>query len=250
MNRLLLLILIAAGLFLLILFAIKPELIGNIWLWLVGLSGVIVKGIQWLFENIRKAFAGSENPSEKPVNDESVQEGSKNTPSPSKVAEEKEPFNGVTLKLFRFFDSGDTTLGILVLNNSFFCYTLEDTHREIKVYGKTRIPAGTYLIKFRKVDFGKTKTMREKHPDWFSYYPELQNVPQFKYVYIHSGNKSEDTDGCILVANSIDGNNKKKLILNSRVTFKELYIKIAESLNNNIPVRIHIYDENWINVLN
>ena len=168
----------------------------------------------------------------------------------SKITEVKEPFKGVTLKLFRFFDSGDTTLGILTLNNGFFCYTLEDTYRKLKVQGKTRIPAGTYAIKFRKVDTGKTQKMRVKHPGWFTYYPELQNVPQFKYVYIHSGNKSEDTDGCILVANSIDGNNKKKLILNSRVTFKELYIKITEPLKNNIPVRIIIYDENWIKNLN
>jgi len=40
MNRLLLLVLIAGATFLIILFALKPELIDNIWLWLVGLSGM------------------------------------------------------------------------------------------------------------------------------------------------------------------------------------------------------------------
>ena len=54
MNRVLLLILIAGAVFLLILFAVKPELIGNTWLWLIGLSGVIVKSLQSMFNYFQK----------------------------------------------------------------------------------------------------------------------------------------------------------------------------------------------------
>ena len=34
---------------------------------------------------------------------------------------------------------------------TFLAYTLEDEQRDVKVYGETRIPAGTYKLKLRTV---------------------------------------------------------------------------------------------------
>jgi len=55
----------------------------------------------------------------------------------------------VILSLQRFHDSGQSTLGLLSVNDQFLCFTLEDEGREIKVKGETRIPAGRYQIKLR-----------------------------------------------------------------------------------------------------
>ncbi len=250
MNRILLLILIAAGVFLVILFAVKPELIDNIWLWLVGLAGVLVKSVQWLFNSIKNAFEGSGktakkvNSSVSPVNTAAVSKDS--FISENKISD---TFEGVTIRLFRFYDDGHTTLGLLTINGKFFCYTLEDTYHQVKVPKETRIPAGTYEIKFRKIDSEFTLRMRNRHGEWFTYFPELQNVPGFSYVYIHSGNSIADTDGCILVADSIDGSKPEKLIKNSLAAFQRLYVYITKVLNSNSRLRIIIYDEKWMNNL-
>ncbi len=79
------------------------------------------------------------------------------------------------------------TLGEFLINNEHFCFTCEDAVRDIKIYGITAIPAGTYKIimtwsnRFKKV------------------LPLLVDVPKFTGVRIHSGNTDDDTDGCILV---------------------------------------------------
>lgn len=76
-----------------------------------------------------------------------------------------------------------------------FCYTLEDAIREIKgqpvhmwkVYGKTAIGAGRYLMGLvNSPKFG---------PDTLT----LLNVPGFDVIRVHSGNSSEETQGCPLV---------------------------------------------------
>ena len=60
------------------------------------------------------------------------------------------------LELHRYSSEKDSTLGLLFLVNDetnkkdFLCFTLEDEKREVKVYGETRIPEGTYKIKYRK----------------------------------------------------------------------------------------------------
>ena len=58
------------------------------------------------------------------------------------------------LEILRFNSSDDFTSGILfdVSNNKrkFLCYTLEDQAQTQKVWGETRIPAGTYNLSLRK----------------------------------------------------------------------------------------------------
>ena len=246
MNRILLLILIAGAVFLLILFAVKPELIGNIWLWLIGLSGVIVKSLQSLFSYFQKWLGGDKE-----------QKEMKSTPSNKAIANIEKPnsakiddFAGLTIRLLRYFDDGETTVGMLLINNRFYCYTLEDTYHEVKVADETRIPSGTYTIKFKTELSPFTIIMRERYPEWFSYHLELLKVPGFKHVYIHNGGDHTDTKGCILVSDSLTVNNKNTFFSNSRETFRRFYLFVSEQLNNNVAVRIIIDDEKWMNNLN
>lgn len=133
------------------------------------------------------------------------------------------------LTLTRKFKSLLYTIGKLEVNHSYFCDTLEDPSRQldnsmsqeqiqqIKVYGQTAIPTGTY-----KIDMN-TISPKFKDRSWARFcggkLPRLLNVKGFEGVLIHVGNKPEDTLGCILV-----GQNKVKgQVINSTSTFERLY---------------------------
>lgn len=158
-----------------------------------------------------------------------------------------DPFKGTTVHLLRYLDDGDTTLGLLYMDEEFFCYTLEDTFRPVKISGRTRIPQGDFTIQYLRADTPLTLKYREKAfaKDWFTYHLHLQNVPGFEGIYIHSGGDHHDTEGCILVSDGLSSTGSKKTFNNSRKTFELLYKRLAEDLDHNTPVRIRIYDENW-----
>ena len=101
------------------------------------------------------------------------------------------------------------TLSKLYDKSSYVCDILEDVVREIpgqpvnewKVKGKTAIPAGTYKITFENSPrFGKDTLT-------------VNDVPGYVGVRIHAGNKSADTEGCLLPGKR----NSSNTVLASRV---------------------------------
>jgi Family of unknown function (DUF5675) len=234
MNRFLLLLLIAGIVFLVVFFAARPDMVENIWLWLVGLSGAIVKIFQSLIEYFKKKFVDGND--KNPTNDALV------------IETEKKPtgFNGSTLTLYRYTDDGDTTLGLLSVNGSFYCYTLEDAFHNPKIAGKTRIPAGTYPISFGKENTPLTLKYQERYPEWFTFHLELKNVPGFASIYIHNGGDHTDTEGCILVSDALSAGNEKQILTNSRNTFKRLYEFLGQKISEGVPIGIIVKDEKWL----
>lgn len=98
------------------------------------------------------------------------------------------------VKVKRTFKGPEYTIGKLYIDENYFCDTLEDTVRKVKIAGKTAIPTGTYKVK-------KTYSPRFK-----TILPEILNVPNFTGVRIHSGNTAKDTDGCLLLGlNKVKG---------------------------------------------
>lgn len=101
----------------------------------------------------------------------------------------------MTLRLIREPSKDGATLGSLYVDDVRFCETLEDELRERpgepvpswKVRGETAIPAGRYRV-----------TLQES-PRFVRVLPRLHQVPGFDGVLIHGGNRSRDTEGCILV---------------------------------------------------
>ncbi len=141
------------------------------------------------------------------------------------------------LILKRNKNNGDTTLGI-IQDNFIRMYSLEDEPRKVKVKGETRIPAGTYELKYREVLSPLTKKYRNRFP-WFKWHLELQDVPGFDYVYVHIGNDDDDTDACILVGEK-SGNWK---IWNSTDAFTRFYHYVAGAFAAGERVFISILDE-------
>lgn len=142
------------------------------------------------------------------------------------------------LTLRRFATTDDSTMGTLSVNGEGECFTLEDTYREVKINGITRIPEGYYKIDLRS-EGSKTLSYQNKFPDFHHGMIWIRNVPNFDWIYIHIGNEPEDTEGCILVGSTLDMNNKD-FTGNSTDAYKKLYDKVATAMLNDEEVFIEI----------
>lgn len=145
------------------------------------------------------------------------------------------------ISLLRYNHDRDSTQGLLAVNGSFFCHTLEDEHRDVKLKGETCIPEGRYEVVFNKRVTPMTEKYRKRFK-WFDYHLMLVGVPNFKWVYIHIGNDDDDTDGCILVADESlnDPKNKSGWQSKSTEAFTRFYKVVSLSLKSGERVFINI----------
>lgn len=137
------------------------------------------------------------------------------------------------LEVVRFEYGSTYTIGKLFIDGSFQCFTLEDAMREKegvvhKIVGKTAIPTGTYKV---IIDYSN----RFKRP-----MPHVLNVPQFEGIRIHSGNTSEDTEGCILLGTTWAGTD---FISNSRLAYDAFFLKLADAVAKSEEVSITIINK-------
>lgn len=164
--------------------------------------------------------------------DESTNTYSTNTQSgkvdPKKSVVEIKYQGDLCFDLYRYYYNKNVTLGKLVLNGEFLCYTLEDrvrfTNEEseemhglknqvgtgkgkyaaFKVYGKDARPGhtdkteGFHAIPSNKKGYtltpGKMSKLGER--------PLINNIPCFSGVFMHEGTSQWNTDGCVLMGDS------------------------------------------------
>jgi len=117
----------------------------------------------------------------------------------------------ITVSRKEFTDK--STVGDLLIDGEFECFTLEDCVRPAKIKGVTAIPAGTYEV---VINFSE----RFKRP-----LPLLLKVPDFEGVRIHPGNTDQDTEGCILVGRQ----KQPDFVGESRIAFEALFAKMQEA---------------------
>ena len=143
----------------------------------------------------------------------------------------------------RNHSTDDYTLGMLLdvtKGIKFLAYTLEDEHRDVKVKGETRIPAGKYNITLR-TEGGHHQRYEEKYGSMHKGMLWVRDVPGFEWILIHTGNTDEHTAGCLLVGNSSD---LKGFIGSSVNAYKRIYPPIAKALENGEEVTIEYIDWN------
>lgn len=143
--------------------------------------------------------------------------------------------------MFRDKSRDDEMLGDLWIDQKqgkAFCHTLEDEHRIDKIPGETAIPAGRYQIKYRPLGQSRMDKSYSERYDFYRGQLWLQDVPNFTYVYIHTGNNDDHTDGCILVGETkyVD------TIGGSRIAYTKLYKLINEAFDAG--------EEVWIDIKN
>ena len=147
------------------------------------------------------------------------------------------------LEVLRFSSQKDSTNGILFNitggQRTFLCYTLEDEHREEKVFGETRVPAGTYRITLRTTGGFHSRYLK-KYGEMHKGMLWVRDVPNFEYILIHTGNTDEHTAGCLLVGDSQQANfgNSNGMVGSSVQAYKRIYPEIAKALENNEEVTI------------
>mgnify|MGYP001588215606 FL=1 len=135
----------------------------------------------------------------------------------------------MNLSLIRDTFTEHSTTGKLFIENEFECYVLEDQDRKLeaggkKVYGRTAIPRGRYKIEL----------------DWSPKYeremPHLLDVPQFEGIRIHTGNRSEDSEGCLIPGQEriVD------YVRSSKLAFDALLQKLNMAWANNEEVWLTI----------
>lgn len=119
----------------------------------------------------------------------------------------------LTLKRHTF--TNKSTIGSLFVDGVFECYVLEDVTRlpNVKVQNETAIPYGTYPV---------TITFSNRFKKLM---PQILDVPMFAGIRIHSGNKAEDTEGCLIVGTS----KSVDWVSGSKLAFKPLFDKLQKA---------------------
>ena len=125
------------------------------------------------------------------------------------------------IKVDRIYKGESYTIGKMYLNGEYFCDTLEDAIRPVKIPNETAIPAGTYKVEV-------TYSPRFKRN-----LPLLIDVPNYTGIRIHNGSNKDHTSGCILVG----FNTAKGKLTNSRKTSDQLTEKL-KSLSEPIEIEI------------
>jgi hypothetical protein len=148
------------------------------------------------------------------------------------------------LRVQRISSGDEASLGVMhdiSGDPSFLCYTLEDQFNEPKVPGETRIPPGRYQIKLR-TEGGMFDRYQARFP-WHRGMLWLQDVPDFQFIYIHVGNKDDDSEGCLLVGDGQMQNvTERGQVTSSTSAYRRVYELILAALDNGEEVWVTVED--------
>ena len=127
------------------------------------------------------------------------------------------------------FELGNTyMISKLYVDGVYECYIMEDPLRDVKIHGNTAIPRGIYKI-------GTHQSPRFK-----MLLPMILDVPNFKYILIHSLNLATQTDGCLGPGSSIGFLGSNRAVLDSRTATSKLNKKIFDALKKGEKVTIEL----------
>jgi len=127
---------------------------------------------------------------------------------------------------------------------TFLAYTLEDEQRDVKVWGETRIPAGTYKLKLREEGGFHNKYLNKYGKPFHKGMIHVQDVPGFEYILWHTGNTDEHTAGCLIMGNTQTNNRiaKDGFIGSSVDAYKFVYPRVVSAIEAGIDVEVEYID--------
>lgn len=141
-------------------------------------------------------------------------------------------------KIIRVAQSKESTLSQLYINGIFQCYLLEDKIREVKIASQTAIPTGVFELKLntwgaKNVDY--KKAFGKLHEGMI----EISGLPNFSFVYIHTGNTIKETAGCPLCGFGFQFADGDFQVSQSIAAYKMIYpklVSLAKLENNKITI--------------
>jgi len=151
-------------------------------------------------------------------------------------------------EVLRVSSQKDSTSGLLFeVNNgkrTFLCYTLEDEQRDVKVWGETRIPAGTYKLGLRTEGGFHNRYLSRYGADFHKGMIWVLDVPGFEWILWHSGNTDENTAGCLLLGNTQTSNlvAKDGFIGSSRDAYTLVYPRVLSAIESGQDVEVEYID--------
>jgi len=147
-------------------------------------------------------------------------------------------------------------------DNSFKGVGVEDEKRDIKVFGETRIGAGTYELELVNSPKFSHEYYRDANgnlmlaKDWNLSKPEIKgifkwkhelihvkNVANFESILWHWGNTDLDTYGCYIVGSVFGKTKGRDGVLNSRKKYTEIYPIIFRAIKKGIVKVTYIDNE-------
>ena len=133
------------------------------------------------------------------------------------------------LRLKRHWFTNRSSMGVLMVDDQTFSFTLEDVARAdgVKIDGETCIPAGEYRV---TLDFSQR---------FQAVMPHILDVPMFEGIRIHKGNAPNDTGGCILVGYA----HGQDLIWDSRKAYDDLMVKLQAAYDKQEQITLVITNE-------
>lgn len=144
----------------------------------------------------------------------------------------------MNIKVSRLVDSGDTSIGIVSIDGKFQCFSVEDEKRSVKVRAETRIPEGKYEVVFR-TEGSHHEKYKVKYGVAHHGMLHVINVPNFQFILIHIGNTDEDTEGCLLVGDTLNSN---FTVSGSTIAYEKFYKIVSEALLKKEKVTIEYID--------
>lgn len=148
----------------------------------------------------------------------------------------------MNVKLYRFSSRGDDTLGLISVDGVFVCFALEDEHRDVKVPGETRIPAGTYRVELQRAGRLHEK-YAERFPDMHRGMLHVVDVPDFEGIMFHCGVDEGDTAGCPLVGDSVTQNvTGNGRLTNSGAAYRRFYPLVRRAIEAGDDVYLDVVD--------
>lgn len=151
-------------------------------------------------------------------------------------------------EVLRVSSGKDATSGLLFeVDNgkrTFLAYTLEDEQRDVKVWGETRIPAGTYKLKLRKEGGFHNRYLSKYGTPFHKGMIWVQDVPGFEWILWHTGNTDEHTAGCLILGNTQTNNRiaKDGFVGSSVDAYKFVYPRVAAAIEAGLDVEVEYID--------
>lgn len=145
----------------------------------------------------------------------------------------------------RFHFTDFSSVGHLTIDDDpFKCFSLEDTDRKLETYSVTdmlkyKVENRTAIPRSSCMQSGTYPVGMRMSPHLGQMVPWIMHVPNYKWVYLHWGNKPADTDGCILVGETFDAS-MPDWIGYSRAIFNVLCKKVEDAINGGIDVSITV----------